>query len=535
MKKELVKNKKVIIILIIIALIATTFFVIKLFTNKNKINEVKKESYSFQYDNSWELQKSENEEAKLTHKKSRSELEITVNELENEVQYKSIDEVFDSILYNIQKKNEGYKLIYKEQTKLTSNDIDGYKILFEENDNQVAIYLYKQANKLVVFEFKATSEYFDKLLDSVNSIIYNFKLNEKTFDVKTYIDIETNKIEYTKQENIESQLNEEIEEQIANNNYLVKYTIPSNFKLSSYNSRYGQYNYENTPESTSIKLSVTILERNIYEYLDKKDSNSIFKSYETIRKERDLKEYLDKKSDNPLSYIYKNNYKKEEKDYENIVIINELDQNHICVMEISSTQIGIPEKLVQMLKVKEVKNIASNTDNKKESGLLTGILKKYLNNKQTEEISLKIPEDFKELDDGFANMYTDRSYICNYNEKTTIPEYEVKYSISPAKVDEKIKTLDQSYAKETKDYKGLSQAQEITLNGKKFTVYDTEYNRTKVVSYSDAIKYTYNTKSKILFYELQDNNCLIIEIKANEKEINEDLLNKLTNFDVSVK
>ena len=498
MKKELVKNKKVIIILIIIALIATTFFVIKLFTNKNKINEVKKESYSFQYDNSWELQKSENEEAKLTHKKSRSELEITVNELENEVQYKSIDEVFDSILYNIQKKNEGYKLIYKEQTKLTSNDIDGYKILFEENDNQVAIYLYKQANKLVVFEFKATSEYFDKL-------------------------------------NIESQLNEEIEEQIANNNYLVKYTIPSNFKLSSYNSRYGQYNYENTPESTSIKLSVTILERNIYEYLDKKDSNSIFKSYETIRKERDLKEYLDKKSDNPLSYIYKNNYKKEEKDYENIVIINELDQNHICVMEISSTQIGIPEKLVQMLKVKEVKNIASNTDNKKESGLLTGILKKYLNNKQTEEISLKIPEDFKELDDGFANMYTDRSYICNYNEKTTIPEYEVKYSISPAKVDEKIKTLDQSYAKETKDYKGLSQAQEITLNGKKFTVYDTEYNRTKVVSYSDAIKYTYNTKSKILFYELQDNNCLIIEIKANEKEINEDLLNKLTNFDVSVK
>lgn len=170
------KSKNFILIIIILIIIGVLIYK---YISKSQIKEISNNNYSFQYDNTWNMTKKDELEAILIHKKSKSKLEIRIKELKDEMQYKTIEEIFDSLLYNIQKQNDNYKLIYQERSKITINEIDGYKILLETNENQAAINLFKRGNKLVIFIYEASYGYFDILLDSVNNIIYNFKLDSK--------------------------------------------------------------------------------------------------------------------------------------------------------------------------------------------------------------------------------------------------------------------------------------------------------------------------------------------------------------------
>lgn len=133
MKEFIEKNKNVLLIILVIIVIIvgiSIFFIIR--NNiKTKIHEIDRSNYSLKYDNTWKTVKEDDNEIELLHKKSKSKLDLKINELEDGIQYKSIDEIFDSLLYNIQGQNNNYKLIYKEKTKLTKNNIDGYKILFK--------------------------------------------------------------------------------------------------------------------------------------------------------------------------------------------------------------------------------------------------------------------------------------------------------------------------------------------------------------------------------------------------------------------
>ena len=246
MKEFIEKNKNVLLIILVIIVIIvgiSIFFIIR--NNiKTKIHEIDRSNYSLKYDNTWKTVKEDDNEIELLHKKSKSKLDLKINELEDGIQYKSIDEIFDSLLYNIQGQNNNYKLIYKEKTKLTKNNIDGYKILFEANDSQAAIYFIKQGNKIAVITYEATYTYFDILLDSVNSIIYNFSIKEQVFNVTTSIKLETKEISYTEQEDISNLLNDTRKEEIASSNYLVNYSIPNNFKAIDYDTKYGSYRFK---------------------------------------------------------------------------------------------------------------------------------------------------------------------------------------------------------------------------------------------------------------------------------------------------
>lgn len=260
---------KIIIILIIVGLLI--FCLYKKMNKKNKINQVSKENYFFQYDDTWKIEKENVLEVDLVHKKSKATLEIKINELEEEMQYKTSEEIFDAFLYNIQKQNNNYKLLYKEKAKITNQNMDGYKIIFENEENEVAIYLYKQGEKLITFIYEAKYENFDILLDSVINIIYSFNINEKKFDVKTYIDLETKEVEFTDQPEVSNLLNDSKDYQILDKNYLVDYSIPGKFKPTDYNSKKGYYKMEITKEK-SIELKTWISSISLYEYLDKEKS-----------------------------------------------------------------------------------------------------------------------------------------------------------------------------------------------------------------------------------------------------------------------
>lgn len=539
MKEFLIRNKKIVLImlitLIIICVEILIYFIYGYFSNKNKIHEISNNNYSFQYDKTWKIDKSSEMETSLIHKKSKSKLKIKINELEDELQYKTIDEIFDSLLYNIQKQNNNYKLIYKEQTKITNQDIDGYKMLFETDENQAAIYIYKQGNRLVTFTYEATYEYFDILLDSINSIIYSFNLKEIKFDVKTYINIETKEMEYTEQSDIAVLLNNTKDYEIAASNYLVQYSIPDIFKETNYDSRYGSYRADNLSNYSNIKLNTSIMKKNIYEYLDREATSNIYDNYNATSSNRE-NEILDKFGESPLSYIYKIKSLRNNNLNENISIIYELNQNHIFIINIESDGIGIPKELIEMIKIKDYKNIASNIRNEKENGFLIGKLKQYTDYsyKETEEITIKLPETYQEIDKD-TNLYQTRNYISDYYEKTQIPKYEIEYSVTSLSIENELKILEDNIDKTLGEYKDFLEAKDITANNKEFTIYNRGYTRLSETTNSNGLRYKFYTNEKVLFYDLQNDKKLVLIIKANENQINDELINILTNFDINIK
>ncbi len=54
------------------------------------------------------------------------------------------------------------------------------------------------------------------------------------------------------------------------------------------------------------------------------------------------------------------------------------------------------------------------------------------------------------------------------------------------------------------------------------------------IMYTDINRKTYNSNKMILFYKLEEG-YLVIKITANEKEITDELLNEVINFNVEIK
>ncbi len=536
MKKGLKNSKKILLIMIILLIFVVIGAIIFITWSQNtnvRINDINKENYSFKYDSTWKIIEENDTEVTLLHKKSKSTFDIQINELEDEMQYKELDEIFDNLLYNIQEQNETYNLLYKENTTITKNNIEGYKILFENDNSQAVVYFYKQGSKLVTFIYEATYEYFDILLDSVNNIIYNFSLNEQKFDVITNINLETKQIVYSEQPDIVNLLNDTKEEQIASLNYLVKYSIPSNFRATDYDTEYAYYTFQDLQSGESLTLSTSILNRNLYEYLDRESSTNIYSNY-NLNSYNQANEALDKFGDEPLSYIYKNNYLTNNQTTENIEIVFELNESHILRMVISSRKVGIPEELVKMIKINEIQNIANNIKIEKQEGFIVGHLKSYIDYKaeETEEITLRVPETFKEIDKG-TNLYEERNYGLNYNTTREEYDYEVTYKRVSSDIQRQLEILDSTVNKNYGEYKGFVALNDITANDKNFKVYQRDYIELSNGTDDNGNRYRNNVNEIVLFYELQNNNYLVIIIKANNKNANE-LINQLINFDVKV-
>lgn len=477
-------EKKIIIIFIVMIIILFTAILLFIILNNNKTNiyEINKNNFSLKYDNTWKIEKEDETEINFIHKKSGSKFNIKINEIEEEFQYKTLDEISDSLLYNIREQNPNYKLIQNEKTVNTKNNFEAYKLLFETDNSQAEICYYKQGNSIVMFTYEAKFEYFDILLDSVNSIINDFVLNEEKFDVKTSINLNTTGINYTEQNDISNLLNNTTDYEIAGSNYLVNYSIPSNFKLTELNTIYGNYNFENLQLGTSINLRTSILNANLYEYLDKEDNPNLYENY-NLNSYNESNEELDKFGDTPLSYIYKNSYLSNNKLTENIAIVYELNKNHILIIRISSEGVGIPEELVKMIKINKIENIASNIKIEQEDGFLIGKLKRFIDYtyEKIEEITLRLPLEYQEIDKE-NNLYEKRNYVLNYNEEKEIYDYEVSFEIIEFDINSKINTLNRQmdYYKENGEYKEFSKSQDIISNNKQFQVYDGSYIRNKL-------------------------------------------------------
>ena len=551
------KYKVAIISALTIILIGVVILLIFIyFYGKSSLNTIEEKNYAFEYDGSWKVDKKTESLITMKHKSSGSLLKIELVTLDSENKYFSIDDLIDEVIYNIEKQNTNYKLLSKQEEIFTKYQFNGYKMLYETDTSQTMVSTFKKSDKLIIISYEAKNDYFDILLDSVHSIIYSFDIKEEKFDLTNSIKLNTTDIEYSDEKQIDELLNETKKYEIANNNYYVSYSIPSNFQLNSFNTNYNYFDFKDL-KNGSIKMTVSIKNINIYEYFDKDDTLNLYsryKSYKEYKDNSDFKESITKLDSDYDSYVYKNSYyydkaitydkdfktKEYKKKYENIELIFALNENHILVIEISSSDLGIPEKLVNMIKINDSSNYSSYIKINKQEGFLISELKRFVDydKKQFDSITIKIPEKYEEYEKN-NNLYEERRYGLNHNEEHDTYDYEVKYQLTSniiKDIDGQVKIIgDFSFHSPSGEYKNLTLSGEININNKNFHVYDGGYTNLGGIPFTNINRFQYYIHKKVLFYKMETGGYLIIEVSGNGKKITQEIINEVTNFTIEKK
>lgn len=549
------KYKMAIITALVVLLIGICILILFYsFTENSSIKKINDEAYSFQYDDTWKLKEKKNDSIILKHN-SGSKITIQITELSDEYKYSSIDDLIDELIYDIQKQNSNYKLISKKEDKLTKYEFDGYKLLYENDNEQVMVILYKNSDKLVSIVYEADNEYFDILLDSVHNIVYNLDIKDKKFDLKNNIKLDTSEIEYSSSDKVDSLLIDSKSFEIARNNYLVVYSLPTNFNSLNFDSTLSQFEFKVDNEGI-MRLVVDIINLNIYEYLDKDKSISVYNNYSNFHKDgendySDFKETLTQLDGKYLSYIYKNSYsynkafkfdenlkmKEYKRQDENVELIYALDNNHILVMKLASTGVPITQKLINMLKITNSTNYASYVKIEKDGEFLIGRLQRFTdyNYDKIDLITLKVPDKYEEIDEN-VNIYLKRNYGLNYDEDMDIYNYNVHYELTTLSDDYVIKTINSVYIKSAYgESHEMTYSGNVVINDKEFKVYDGGYTDISGIMFTNINRKKYYVNKKVLFYEMPDKGNLYIEIDGNGKELTNEIVNELANFTVEQK
>lgn len=539
--------------LIVIVLGLGVLFTYKMFYQNSSLKELSTDTYSLKYDKSWQIENSKKDVVELKHKKSDSLIKIEIIDLVEESKYTDIADLVDEILYNIENQNKDYKLITKKEDSFTKSEYKGFKFLYENKDSQVMVATYKKGERLVMISYEASNDYFDILLDSVQNIIYNFNLKEEKYNLTHELNIKESKVDLGTDETIEKNLKNTKSYEIIKNNYYVKYNIPDIFEQTELNTEYQNFEYEN--ENKTIKIDVSMVQRNIYEALEEDGINFIGYSYKYNKDKYDnFKDSLAKWNiDNYDAYIYKVSYTQKATKYEDFKEAGEYDQYHESIIlaiaiknnrllkiEISSRECEIPKDLLDMIKIEEVKNYATYTTSTKEAGYLLTELKQPYNEdyktKKVDVVKLKISDNWEERNKTWSyNYYKNKYFALNYDETKELYDYEVTYFIDKLYSEKAINNDIESRGKFSTAYGDVEPYSLIgtqNINDKEFTVYNGSYNYLGGIPYTNINRFIYKVYKKVLYYKIYDRGYIGIEITGNGKEISDDVINQVTSFEL---
>lgn len=549
--KKLVNLKNIIfIIAVFIILFSFVFF---LFYKKEiKIKTFDNESYKFIYDDNWKVSSSNKDSITLKNKKNAM-LNINIIDLDNESQYLSIDELIDNVTSDIESQNKDYKLVSKKDTKVTENNYNGYKYLYEYNDSEVMLVITKYSNKILIFTFEASNKNFDILLDSVENIIYHFTFKSETYALSNQINVDTKKISYSTNDNLNKEIDKLDSYDIATNHCLINYSLPNIFRRFILDTTSGYFIYDS--DLGNMTLSVNIYNQNIYEYLDENaSSGTIYSNYASLKDSPDKYQNI---STN-LSEITKNNFKgyiyqvkyteisekylsKEEikTNYEVYHMVFMLDKNHILIMQLRGENIKIPQKLIDNIEINSFKHYSSNINHIIENNQFAMDMQQYQDytNEHIDNVSVIVPEQYQELDLGY-NMYQYRFLGLNKDNNNGAFQYEIRYNLSVSSDnDANIKSVNLIYSayNNYENFEPMQYQRDITINGKTFSLYEGGYTKRDTLYGSKNRRDTYHVNIKALIYKLETNGSLVIAIFGNDAEIDENMLSELTNFDVTSK
>ena len=166
-------SKKVIIIISFIFLL-TIVISLLIFNNKIRIKNYNNEYYSLKYDTTWK-QKKDNSAFILEHKKSKGHFTIKTKILDDYYIDTEISSIIDDILVDIMHQNKNYKLISMYENQILDNS---RSYLFENNDEQVLVHICKRNQLLLITYYENDSNYYDIVLDSVETIINSIEFKK---------------------------------------------------------------------------------------------------------------------------------------------------------------------------------------------------------------------------------------------------------------------------------------------------------------------------------------------------------------------
>lgn len=169
--KDLLKKKWKVFLFIIVLLLVLS--IILLFLNISGRNEIVNSYFKISYDFTWSLNKKTEKQLEIEHKKSKSILSINYKIVEDDLFDVSLSDLINDLSYSIQKQNSKYKLISKD---VKNFKYDAYELLYEQDKEQALVTIVKKDNVIVFITYNASSEYFDIVLDSVDSIINTLEI-----------------------------------------------------------------------------------------------------------------------------------------------------------------------------------------------------------------------------------------------------------------------------------------------------------------------------------------------------------------------
>ena len=540
MKKVLVFIKKYILVIIVafIILVIGSFLIVNLVYKKINIKIYDTEYIKFNYDSSWNILSNSDLYVKLENK-NKGIINIELLQLDDNYKYEKLDQILDNLLFDINEQNKNYNLIFKKDITLTNKLLDGYEVLYETNDSEVMLSIAKNENYLIMFVFEADNKYFDMLLDSVQNIIYNFEIKENKYKLNNKLELSTENILFLKNNNLDNKIKDSNEYEIASNNYLVSYLVPNIFKVTSIDSRKGSFSFQD--DNATINVTTTIYNKNIYDYLDKTESNSsIYEEFNFYKENKDkysnFEEQLSKyKISNYDSYLYKVFYtdKMNNKKYENYSLIVPINKNHIFLLRVIGENSSISEKLINSFKINKVVNYSSYINREVKDGYFNINLER-LNNKKTDSISIRLPEKYQEIDEG-ADMYSYRYIGLNKDTNNNTYQYNINYNLTSPSQDlnsmiDLINFNIESY-EVYGNYNKLKYLDTLTLNKKQFKVYEGSYFKLDNL-FNQKETSIFKVNEKVLIYELENGGMLIITIDGNNKEIEDNMLNELTDITI---
>lgn len=161
------------IVVIVILMIVSLLIIGKICSlNKNFVKNFSNEIFKVSYDSSWNVNKTK-KEFKLLHKKTNSILNIQYKDLGNNYININLKDLISEIIYSIEKQNDDYKLINIVEN---NKKYESYSYLYESDDKQVLVNIYKKNTILLIAYYEADIKYFDIVLDSVDSILNSLEI-----------------------------------------------------------------------------------------------------------------------------------------------------------------------------------------------------------------------------------------------------------------------------------------------------------------------------------------------------------------------
>lgn len=541
--EKILKNRKAVIIITCIFGILSILLglILVMGYGQDSLRSFANGTYSIRYDGTWRASDSTETKIRFTHK-TNSTLDFSIVDLKDADADKNLSELVDGVKYGIEKSNKSYKLINNQSKTVTKNNYEAYQMLYENESSESMIIVGKKDARIFIINYIADKNYFDILLDSAQNIISNFNLIDAPFKLNSEPkSITTSGIKYST-DSFGRDYSKTTSYEIYNNHYHVKYSIPSLFEISEFDTTSGVYSLSGERNDGDISVYTNVVYQNMNDYItDESRSGSLANTIKALK--ADTKTYSDilveneDLGENIDGYIYKISYSqnslvsKDKTQYETSYVIYKLDHLRTFVIEIKGRILKIPQGLIEKIKMDSFEKYGDNIDRTAKDGYLIDELKVIpvdisSSDKKYYSLQYSIPSSYVEIDN-MANKFQNRYFGFDYDNENEEYKYEISTKLSKTGSEKSyVDDVNQQYSHESYENAKLVYGGMINSGSHIFKRYDGDY----------TIKDTNSVEHKIyLLFELSFGGLYSVEISSTYQEIPQEIIDVFLNIRVDEK